>query len=249
MTGADRRVVFVTQAYPPDRGGNAARIHDVATHLDDGEWDVSVLAPPPCYPPGEFDRSWRRARTETVDGVAVHRLWSWQPQAENPGTLSRLSYYLLFGIHAIAWLVWNRRRYDAVVTTTPPISTGAPGLVATALGKSWVVDVRDLWIDASISLGYLEAGSALERVSRRFQRLVLHAADRVSVTTETLGESIERTYGSSLGAKTIVVPNGVDVERFVPEGGRRAGDDGATSIYADGAGDGDGGDVAGDGDG
>lgn len=231
MTGTERRVVFVSQMYPPDKGGNAARIHDVATNLTDEEWEVSVLAPPPCYPPGEFDRSWRRIRTKTVDEVTVHRLWSWQPRSEDPGTVPRLAYYFLFGIHAALWMLLNGRRYDAVVTTTPPISTGGPGLVASALGASWVVDVRDLWIDASISLGYLEAGSALERVSRRFQRHVLQTADRIAVTTQTLGDSIQHTYGQQLAEKTILVPNGVDVERFRPHAELGSGRNGASSDH------------------
>ncbi|MEF8801946.1 glycosyltransferase family 4 protein [Natronomonas sp.] len=209
-----RRVVFVSQMYPPEKGGNASRIHDTATQLQNGDWNVSVLCPPPSYPPGEFDRSWQRSRTEVVDGVSVHRLWSWQPAVENPGMARRLPYYLLFGIHAMVWLLLNVRKYDVVVTSTPPISTGAPGLLAAVLGKPWLVDVRDLWIDASISLGYLEAGGAVERLSRRFQRLVLHTADAISVTTQTLGREIQDQYGDSLGEKQLVIPNGVDTERF-----------------------------------
>lgn len=202
--------------FPPETGGNASRIHDTATNLQADDWTVTVLAPPPSYPPGAFDRSRQRARTESVDGVTVHRLWTWQPTSENPGMAKRLPYYLLFGIHAMVWLLWNVRDYDVVVTSTPPISTGAPGLVAAALDKPWVVDIRDLWIDASVSLGYLEAGSTIERVSRRFQRLVLHTADRLTVTTETLGRAVCEKYGDELELKTIVVPNGVDTDRFRP---------------------------------
>jgi len=211
----DRRVVFVSQRFPPDKGGNAARIHDITTNLDE-EWDVTVLAPPPSYPPGEFERSWRRKQTESLDGVTVHRLWSWQPQTEDPGMAHRLAYYILFGIQAMCWMLWHVREYDCVVTTTPPISTGAPSLLATILGKPWVVDVRDRWIDASISLGYLDAESPITRLSRRFQQFVLHAADRIAVTTDSLGDSLAQTYGQSLAEKTIIVPNGVDVQRFQP---------------------------------
>jgi len=224
-----RRAVFVSQRFPPDKGGNAARLHDMAAHLGDGDWEVTVLAPPPSYPPGEFDRSWRRSRTETVDGVTVHRLWSWQPRAGDPGTADRLAYYLLFGIHAAVWLFWHVRRYDAVVTTTPPVSTGAPGLVAAALGAPWLVDVRDLWIDAAVSLGYLEAGGALERLARRFQRLVLGRADRIAVTTGTLGEALAEQYGESLRGKTVLLPNGVDVDRFRSDDARAAPRDGPKS--------------------
>jgi glycosyltransferase involved in cell wall biosynthesis len=216
VTTTNRRVVFVSQMFPPETGGNASRIHDTATNIQRDDWAVTVLAPPPSYPPGAFDRSWWRSRTEDVDGVTVHRLWTWQPTSENPGMAKRLPYYLIFGIHAMVWLLWNVRNYDIVITSTPPISTGAPGLVASALGTPWVVDIRDLWIDASISLGYLESGSAVERASRRFQRLVLRRADRLTVTTETLGRAVAERYGEELELKTVVVPNGVDTERFRP---------------------------------
>lgn len=230
MTGK-HRCVFVSQRFPPDKGGNAARVHDLTTHLNGKDWDATVLTPPPSYPPGEFERSWRRSRAETRDGVEVHRLWAWQPQVEDPGTVRRMAYYLTFGVHAMLWLLWHVRRYDAVVTTTPPVSTGAPGLLAALLGKPLVVDVRDLWIDASVSLGYLAAGSTLERVSRRFQRLVLHTADRVAVTTETLGASLQETYGDSLSEKTVQVSNGVDTDRFRPEA-----EAGETTVHAAGKG-------------
>lgn len=217
MTEDGKRVVFVSQRFTPEKGGNASRIHDTVTHLGQQGWEPIVLSPPPCYPPGEFDQSWNRSTTDTVDGITVHRLWTWQPQVEDPGMLHRLPYYLLFGIHTMLWLLWNMREYDMVVTSTPPISTGSPGLLAALIGKPWIVDVRDLWIDASVSLGYISEGSLIERVSRRFQQTVLHAADRITVTTEGTGESLQETYGESLGDKIVVIPNGVDIDRFQPK--------------------------------
>jgi len=237
MSRGERRVVFVSQMYPPEKGGNPSRIHDTATHLREEGWDVTVLAPPPSYPPGEFERTNRLRSTEVVDGVTVHRLWTWQPRGDDPGMRGRLPYFLLFAIHAAVWLLWHLRRYTVVVTSTPPISTGAPGLVAAALGSRWVVDVRDLWIDASISLGYLEEGSLIERVSRRFQASVLHAADRITVTTRANARLVRRQYGDSLSEKIVHVPNGVDTSLFRPTDGDGTDessppdDDGPTIVY------------------
>jgi len=208
--------VFVAQMFPPERNGNASRVHDTARHIQGDDRAVTVLAPPPTFPPGAFDRSRKLHERDTVDGIEVRRLWTWQPLEEDPGTVQRMAYYLLFGIHAILWLVWQHRAYDVVVASVPPISTGAAGLAAGVLGTPWMVDVRDLWIDASISLGYLEAGSLVERVSRRYMRTVLHRADRIGVTTATLGDSISDRYGDDLGEKTVVLPNGVDTDRFRP---------------------------------
>jgi glycosyltransferase involved in cell wall biosynthesis len=224
-----RHYVIVSQRYPPEKGGNASRIHDTATHLADERNDVTVLAPPPCYPPGNFERSWARAGTEHVDGVAVRRLWSWQPQRENPGLVRRLPYYLVFAFHAALWLIWNVRSYDGLLTSTPPITTGIPGFVAAVLGKPWVVDVRDLWIPNAVSLGYIDPGSPLVRASHWFQRRVMHTADRLTVTTTTLGDAIVETYGPALRDRIRHVPNGVDTDLFSPREASPSTDGGADS--------------------
>jgi glycosyltransferase involved in cell wall biosynthesis len=234
--GTDRRrLAVVTQQYPPDKSGHASRLSDLAGELAARGWAVEVLAPPPCFPHGEFDRDWYRTRTETVDGVTVRRLWAWQPTESDPGTVSRLAYYVTFALHAVLWLALARRRHDALLTTTPPISTGLAGAVAVLTGRSWVVDVRDLWIDASVSLGFIAEGGLLERGSRRFQRWVLHAADAVTVTTETLGDHLREEYGEELAGKLVHVPTGVDVERFAtadPEGADPLGStDGPVVVY------------------
>jgi len=216
MNSERAQYVIVSQRYPPEKGGNASRIHDTAVNLTDEATAVTVLSPPPCYPPGNFPMSWRRCTRRDDEGVTVRRLWSWQPRRENPGLLSRSLYYLIFAFHAAVWILSNHRQTDVVITSTPPITTGIPGFASALLGIPWVVDVRDLWIENSVALGYISKDSALVRVSRRFQRLVLQTADRVTVTTQKLGGAICETYGERLESKIRHIPNGVDCDLFRP---------------------------------
>lgn len=210
------QVVIVSQHYPPDKSGNASRIHDTAKHLTDKDWDVTVLAPPPAFPHGQFERKWNRKKTVEKDGVTAHRLWAWQPTKEDPSFLSRMAYYLLFPLHAFLWLLFNYRKYDAVITSAPPIFTGFAALPFGMLkSKPWIVDVRDLWIDASVGLGFITEGGILERVSRAYERFVLQTADRVTVTTTVLGDRLVEQYGITDG-KIIHLPNGVDTDEFEP---------------------------------
>lgn len=208
------RLVVVSQHYPPDNSGNASRIRDTCQHLVSEGWEVTVLAPPPAFPHGQFDRTWRRRYVEKRDGMAVHRLWTWQPTGEDPGFGSRMAYYLLFPLHALLWLLFNYREYDLVITSSPPIFTGLAALPLGSMGwKPWVVDVRDLWIDASVALGFISEGGVLERLSRLYQRIVLQTADRVSATTKQLEKQIASTYDLP-EEKLLHLPNGVDTEQF-----------------------------------
>lgn len=210
----ESRLVVVSQHYPPDNSGNASRVRDTCQHLVDEGWGVTVLAPPPAFPHGKFDRSWTLHETQRQDDVDVHRLWAWQPTGEDPSFASRLAYYLLFPLHAFLWLLFNYREYDAIMTSSPPVFTGVAALPFGALNLiPWVVDVRDLWIDASVGLGFITEGGLLERLSRRYQSLVLTTADRVSVTTEHLGDQLVSTYGIAR-EKLLHLPNGVEAERF-----------------------------------
>lgn len=214
MNGRVKRVVFVAQNFPPDKGGLASRMHDMTATLAEEGHTVTVLAPPPSLPPETFGRSWEWTERDYIDGVEVRRLWTWQPTSPDPEFCTRILYYVGFALHALIWLLVNRTDYDTVVTTTPPISTGLPGLAASVTGANWVVDVRDLWIDASLSLGFITEGGLLERASRRFQEVVLDRADAISVTTDALGESLCAQYGEELSDKLVHVPNGVDTDRF-----------------------------------
>jgi glycosyltransferase involved in cell wall biosynthesis len=218
MSGNRSHVVVVSQHYPPDTSGNASRIHDTCEHIADEGWDVTVLAPPPAFPHGQFERTWERKATQTDNDVTVYRLWAWQPTVENPGFPSRMAYYLLFPLHALIWLLFNYRAYDAIVTSSPPIFTGLAGLPFGVLGrKPLVVDVRDLWIDASVGLGFISDGGILERASRAYEGFLLRTADRVTVTTTVLGERLAEQY--DLAPHEIVhLPNGVDTNEYRPTG-------------------------------
>lgn len=215
-----RQVCIISQHFPPEKSGNASRIYDTAVCLAEQGVDVTVLAPHPTFPTGSFPRTWRRVEESEVDGVRVVRLWTWQPGSRDPGFVSRMAYYLIFPLHALIWLVLARRRFDVVVTSSPPLFTGIPGYVLKRMtGVNWIFDLRDLWIDASISLGFVREGSIYEKMSRRFEAACLARADLVGVTTEELGRRIRSRY--DVRAPMELMPNGVNTDFFRPTNSRK----------------------------
>lgn len=211
------RLLIISQHYPPDRSGNASRIFDMSSHLQKLGDEVTILAPYPSFPPGSFQRKWSLSEFKMIKGINLINLLSWQPGSENPNFVSRMAYYLSFPLHTVFWIVFNSRKFDVVISSAPPIFTGFGGLISKLFfKKKWCMDVRDLWIDASISLGFLKKGSFFERISRWYEQICYTNADMIGVTTQELGRRILNTYKKVDEKKIKVVSNGVDTEFFYP---------------------------------
>lgn len=215
MTEQKHSVLIISQHFPPERSGNASRIHDMACNLTNQGVQVHVLSPFPTFPTGTFARTWKLSSYSKINGICLTNLWTWQPLSKDPGFISRMSYYLLFPLHASFWVILYGRKYNTIITSSPPLFTHIPGLLIKKItGKKWIMDVRDLWIDASISLGFLKQGSILEKMTRFFERTCLHSCDAIGVTTQELGRRLSDE--PEIRKKTHLVPNGVDTGVFYP---------------------------------
>ncbi|MCX6701335.1 MAG: glycosyltransferase family 4 protein [Methanomicrobiales archaeon] len=210
-----RSILIVSQHFPPERSGNASRIYDMALNLTKLGVDIHVLSPFPSFPTGTFSRTWKLSSESTIDGINLTNLWTWQPLAKDPGFVSRMGYYLLFPLHASFWILFHGKKYDLIITSSPPLFTHMPGLLAKKItGKKWIMDIRDLWIEASISLGFLKKGSIFEKITRIFERDCLISSDAIGVTTQELGRRLSNDL--EVQKKIHHIPNGVDTDYFYP---------------------------------
>jgi len=210
-------ILVISQHFPPEKSGNASRIFDMSSHLHKLGANVTVLAPHPSFPSGSFKRKWSISEYRTVGGINLVNLLAWQPNNENPSFMGRIAYYITFPLHTVLWILFNFHKFDVIITSAPPIFSGFGGIPAKLLlKKKWVMDVRDLWINAAISLGFLKKGSLFEKMSRAYEQICYSNADMICVTTEELGQDIMRTYKNIDERKIKVTPNGVDTHYFYP---------------------------------
>jgi len=210
------RILIITQNYPPENFGNASRIYDLSVNLVKLGSKIIIISPHPTFPHGMFKKSWKMFSFEKINGIDHLRIFTYQPNASNPSFLSRMSYYIIFSIHAIFWAFLKRKEYDIIINTSPPIFTGITGFFIKKIArKKWFFDVRDLWIEASISLGFIKKNSFFEKISKKFLQICYHNCDGIIVTTEEIKKIInENTIVSS--DKIKVVSNGVDTNLFKP---------------------------------
>lgn len=211
------RLLIISQHFPPDKSGNASRISDMSYQLQNSDIQVTVLSPHPSFPSGAFKRVYKLLNSRFEKSLRIINLWTWQPLSTNPNFFSRIAYYLIFPFHSIIWYFFHFAEFDVIMTSAPPIFTGFPGLFAKKiLKKPWIMDVRDLWIDASITLGFLKKDSTFEKISRKYEQICYSNADLICVTTHELGQRILKTYKNIDETKIKITSNGVDTRFFYP---------------------------------
>lgn len=206
-------VLVITQFFVPEGQGGGYRWQRLAERSSE-QTSFRVLAPPPTYPYGEYDRSYCPWRSERVDGTPVTRLWTYQPKSDTG--LGRILNYGIFAVLATVYVLLNFWRYDCVVTMSTPHTTFLPGAVSHVLGLTWIPDIFDLWLDNAVDFGYIDADSIPHRVVLRLERLAIQWPETVLVITPTMAKAFADKHGVST-AKFAEVPFGVDADLFGPQ--------------------------------
>lgn len=205
-------VLVVTQFFPPESMGGAHRWKEITAHVDESV-EPHVLCTFPTFPYGEFDRQWRPISRETVDGVPITRLFTFQPLSDS--TLGRILNYGVFSLLSSLYVLLTFWRYDCIVTVSAPHTTFLPGLVGKLTGRAWVIDIFDLWIDNAADLGYIDDDSIPYRLVSALERVSFAESDAVFVITDTMREYYENKY-PDIEFETHVIPFGVDTDTFSP---------------------------------
>jgi glycosyltransferase involved in cell wall biosynthesis len=144
------------------------------------------------------------------------RVWAFQPIKPDPSVDQRLLQYLTFPLHAflrvVALLLCARKRYDVVMTSHPPEPTLLLGYFIRRFMKiAWIVEFRDLWVEAAVSLGFLSENGILTRLSEKLRETALLSADVFAYVSETIRDRFVKRY--RIRAKRIFSPNGIDPEK------------------------------------
>lgn len=206
-------VLIICHFFPPESMGGAHRWERLTQHFSE-DIECRILRPPPSYPYGEFSRTYQPWQAETIDNTAITRLWTYQPQTDTD--IGRILSYGVFSVLASLYVLLNFWRFDSVVTMSTPHTTFLPGAISKLLGRTWITDIFDLWIDNAVDFGYIEEGSLSYRVGRELECVAMRWSDRIVVITPTMADYYAERYAVAR-AKFAIVPFGVDEKLFNPQ--------------------------------
>jgi glycosyltransferase involved in cell wall biosynthesis len=139
-------------------------------------------------------------------------LRSWLYAVPNRGVARRGLDHLSFMLSSLAFGLPRLGTVDVVIASSPTLfSALAAWLMARLKRVPFVLEVRDLWPEAIISLGLMRPGPAVRALQLLAQFLYARAA-RVVVVTQAFADYLERS-GIPL-RKLVVIPNGADLRLF-----------------------------------
>jgi glycosyltransferase involved in cell wall biosynthesis len=126
--------------------------------------------------------------------------------------LGRLWSYFSYWFLALITSLFLKKP-DVVIASSPPIFTGFLGFLVSRLKKaSFVFEVRDIWPDEAIELGFLK-NKILIRMSYWLEKFLYKKADFLVTNSPGIREFLikEKNVG---GEKIVSIPNPVDINLF-----------------------------------
>lgn len=228
------KVLVISQLYPPDMGGGSTRAYNAVKGLARRGHKVTVVAAFPHYPSGDIPRRYR-GRLRVVDRSSTATVVrTWVPPTESRGLARRFMLYMAFCVSSL-FALRLIRGHDVVWAANPNVFSIFPALVIGKLARIPIVEnVDDVWPDELFDLGMLKS-RVLRRIAERIARF--------AYTVPTTLTPISQAYVSALVSKYDghrphdsyrVVPAGVDLEEFTPNGrgnGHPPGADGFKVLY------------------
>lgn len=196
-------------------GAPAARFGDLGRAFIQAGDEFTVLTTFPNFPQGRIypQHQQKISQTEMLGGIRVIRTPILALGGHTPGRKALL--YATFAASALLRGLPLLHKPDIVIGTTPPPTVGYTSLLlAKRFGVPHVLDVRDIWPEAVVAAGRVQAGPAVQALES-LNRVVL--AGSAAVTTVSEGKKVRLEELGARPGTVHVLPNGADLARFDSE--------------------------------
>jgi glycosyltransferase involved in cell wall biosynthesis len=206
-----KKILIITQYFPPEKGGRSSRVHGMVQFLKKN-FSITVVAPPPTIPFGSFEKVNYLSHKEKFDDFILQRIWTYQPSKENPSFFQKLGYHLGFPILISFFLLTNLRKFSTVIISTHNNLFFLVVPLITLLGKRLIIDVGDLPIDTSIYKDSVTKHSFIKKILDNSQIKCWKKADLIITNSNVICKEIQKIVKNS--EKIEYFPFNVDSNLF-----------------------------------
>ena len=204
------RLLFLTDNFPPEFNAPSIRTHaHVVEWIKDG-LDVTVITCFPNFPNGKVFDGYKNKlyKVEFIDGIKVVRVWSYI--SSNSGFVKRILDYISFGI--TSFIAGLFIKTDIIIGTSPQFFTAISAMFLSIFKrKPWVMEVRDLWPDSIVAVGYLSKDSIIFRFLKKIETTLYRNANKIVVVSKSFKKYlIKNNFDKN---KISIIYNGFQIEK------------------------------------
>ncbi|MCY7356422.1 MAG: glycosyltransferase family 4 protein [Rudanella sp.] len=205
-------ILLIHPYFLPPGAAGSIRWNEIARHCVSAGHRVTVLAGSVDYLTGkQYETTGKQIDTESLEsGIRVIRV----PMSSryDRGRWGRLwAYWTFFWNSLWAGLVNVVNDVDIVLATSPPLTAGMTGLLLAQLRRRpLVLEIRDLWPDAPVQMGYL-SNPVLVRMAFGLERILYQQAAHI-VTLTPAFENVLMSTKNIPPSRCTTISNGADNE-------------------------------------
>tara|TARA_B100001057_G_C22855061_1_gene952381 strand:- start:34 stop:1251 length:1218 start_codon:yes stop_codon:yes gene_type:complete len=202
------RILFLSDNFYPEVNAPASRTYENSKVWVKQGYSVTVITCFPNFPGGVLYSGYSNKlySVEYIDGIRVIRVWSYI--TANKGFFRRILDYLSFFLSSfIAGLFV---KCDIIIATSPQFFTSISGFLLSKIKfKPWVMEVRDLWPDSIIAVGYLSRSNIIFKLLKIIENKLYRSSNVIISLTQSFKHKF--IYSHNINSKKIgVFTNGVD---------------------------------------
>ncbi|MGZ7148426.1 glycosyltransferase family 4 protein [Bacillus sp. BC08] len=186
-----KKILMVTQNFYPEIGSASNRMKNIYLELNERGYDVKILTSDPSYPNRNLykDSSYWYDENIEKDIVRIHP----KTRKYTRNLFRRLMLYIEVAVRLILAICKDKEKYDYIFVSTPSIFIPVAGMFAKRKMKAkLIVDVRDLWPESLIGIGFFNKKWIL-KFAYKLEYKIYHAADNIIINSKGFYSYISST--------------------------------------------------------
>ena len=198
------KVLYFYQYFSTSNGSWGTRVHEFTREWVKNGHEVTVVTS--VYSKSDLVAE-KFIENQIIDGVRVKII---NVKIDNKQSFfRRILSFLTYSIIS-SWYAFTIKT-DIVVASSGPITVGIPGLLAKFIRRRKLVfEVRDLWPDGAIELGFLN-NRLLQRIAYRLEKICYKRADLIVALSPGMRDEIINKGGYK---NVISVTNSANIDLF-----------------------------------
>jgi len=192
-------ILILTHNFPPDIGAASFRMESLVRELSKRGHKVKVItATPNRY--SKMDISFNDDFGQNVEVIRVKNV-------KQSGSYVKRSYsYIEYFIKTLFVAKSKIRHIDMIIATSPQILTGYLGALLKKKNIPFILDIRDLWPDAMVSLNLVTENSFIYKILKKIEIYMYKKATRIIINSPAFEEHINKYVDKKID----LITNGLD---------------------------------------